>query len=171
MSTVNPVDFMVHKTGLSRAELTARHGLGKNLLLRASQGRVQSITPKIEMVLWKEWKARGIDQDLFDSEYRTLSLDHAFQTWRDRTRKARQGLVPAQVPQDPAIPPFYRIVNAIGSLSATAKLLMVADLPVDNYAKAQTVGMPEPIFKALTDLKYPHISELDKAQKAWQEAH
>ena len=166
---MNPVDFLVKKTGLSRAELTARHGFGKNLLLKASQGRVQSITPRIEIALWKEWQDRGMDQDLFDQEFGTLSLDLAFQRWRAEQRAQRRGQVPTKVEHSQFVTPFGRLVNAVGSISAMAKLLMVADLPVENYAKARTVSMPEPIHDALVELGYPHISELDRAQKKWQE--
>lgn len=168
MST-NPVDFMIHKTGQSRAEITAKYGLGKNLLLKASQGRVQSITPKIETVLWKEWKERGIDQDVFDEYFHTLSLDHAYQGWRSDIRFGRRGLVPTKVSQDTSISPFRRLTQAIGSLSKTAKLLMVADLPVQHYAEGVVQTMPEPIENALTDLGYPYVEELKKAQLSWQE--
>lgn len=167
----NPIDFMIAKTGMSRAEVTAKYSLGKNLLIRASQGRVQSITPKIESVLWKEWKERGIDQDLFDEEYGTLSLNHAFQVWRAQERASRRGDVPVQVENDTKIPPFARLVKAVGSISKTAKLLMVADLPVQSYTRGTTAGMPEPIKEALDELGYPHTKGLAQAQKIWQEKH
>lgn len=167
----NPVDFMIHKTGQSRAEITAKHGLGKNLLLKASQGRVQSITPKIETVLWKEWKERGIDQDLFDEQFRTLSLDQAYQGWRSDVRFGRRGLVPTKLSQDTSISPFRRLTNAIGSLSKTAKLLMVPDRPVQVYAEGSVQTMPEPIEHALVALGYPYVEELKRAQKTWQEKH
>lgn len=168
MSTPSPVDFMVRRIGLSRAELTAKHGLGKNLLLKASQGRVQSITPKIANVLWKEWQERGIDQDEFDALYSTLDLDLAFQRWRTRERLARAGQVPTTVRQLTQFSPFQRLVSAIGGGSRTAKLLMVADIPVAQYASGRQTAMPVPIHQALTDLRYPHIEALDKAQRAWK---
>lgn len=169
MNTQNPVDFMVKRTGLSRAELTAKHSLGKNLLLKASQGRVQSITPKIANVLWKEWADRGIDQDEFDTLYNTLDLDLAFQRWRTKERQARAGQVPTVVRQLTKFSPFQRLVSAIGGESRTAKLLMVADIPVAQYASGRQTAMPVPIHQALTDLKYPHIEALDKAQRAWKQ--
>lgn len=169
MSKPNPIDFMVNRTGLSRAEVTAKHGLGKNLLLKAAQGRVQSITPRISVVLWKEWADRGIDQDEFDAMYNTLDLDLAFQQWRKNKRRENKGTVPTKFEQLATISPFRRLVNAIGSESAAAKLLMVADLPVTQYASAKQKEIPEPIVEALRDLEYPHISELDRAQRTWRE--
>lgn len=169
MSTPNPVDMMVKRTGQSRAELTAAHGLGKNLLLKASQGRVQSITPKITNVLWKEWAARGIDQDEFDTLYNTLDLDLAFQRWRTQERRSRAGQVPTVVRQVVKFSPFQRLVTAIGGESRTAKLLMVADIPVAQYASGRQTAMPIPIQEALRDLKYPHIEALDKAQRTWKQ--
>lgn len=168
MSYFNPVDWMIQRTHQSRAEITAKHGLGKNLLLRCSQGRVQSITPRVEAVLWKEWSEKGLDQDAFDAEFGTLSVALAFEKWRESQRIARRGLVPTKVESNDKIPPFARLVKAVGSISATAKLLMVADLPVQNYAQAVTATMPEPIRTALTEMAYPHVEQLDKAQLTWK---
>lgn len=167
MTLTNPVDFMVRKTGLSRAEFTAKHELGKNLLLKASQGRVQSITGTISQALWSEWKAKGIDQDLFDEEYGTTDLDVAFQHWRSEDRKRRRGTVPETVVNDSGISPFMRMVKAIGSLSKTAKMLAVPDLPVSQYASGRQVVMPKSISTALKELGYPYVYQLDKAQRNW----
>lgn len=170
MSTIlNPVDFMVRRIGLSRAEVTAKHGLGKNLLLKASQGRVQSITPKISSVLWKEWQDRGIDQDEFDSVYDTLDLDIAYQLWRREARKAHVGEVPTKVSQESRLSPFARLVNAIGGETRAAKLLFVPDVPVAQYASGRQKAMPVPILEALRDLQYPHVDNLDRAQRVWRE--
>lgn len=171
MTLTNPVDFMVRKTGLSRAEFTAKHGLGKNLLLKASQGRVQSITGTISQALWSEWKAKGIDQDLFDEEYGTTDLDVAFQHWRSEDRKRRRGTVPVAVPNMPYLSPFMRLVTAIGSLSKTAKMLAVPDLPVSQYASGRQTVMPKSIATALGELEYPHTKDLDRAQRVWLEKH
>ena len=171
MTLTNPVDFMVRKTGLSRAEFTAKHELGKNLLLKASQGRVQSITGTISQALWSEWKAKGIDQDLFDEEYDTLDLDLAFQRWRSEDRKRRRGTIPVAVVNDRNVSPFMRLVKAIGSLSKTAKMLAVPDLPVSQYASGRQTVMPKSIATALRELGYPHAKDLDKAQRVWLEKH
>ena len=166
---LNPVDFMIRRIGLSRAEVTAKHRLGKNLLLKASQGRVQTITPRISVVLWKEWQDRGIDQDEFDALYRTLDLDLAYQTWRQKARKRNKGEVPTRISQNVALSPFRRLVDAIGGEARTAKLLFVPDVPVSQYASGRQKAMPVPILEALKDLEYPHIDTLDRAQRTWRE--
>lgn len=165
-ATSSPIDFMVSKSGMSRREVTAELGLGKNLLLRMSQGRLQSVTERVSSGLFGLWDAKGIPHTLFSDEYGTLSLDSAYQAWRDASRVARRGSVPQPIPGAGA--PFARIVASIGSVSAAAKLLMVPDLAVQAYAAGSPI-MPETISAALSDLGYAHIHELDKAQKRWAE--
>lgn len=165
---MNPADFMIKRTGMSRMEITEKHLLGKNLLLKVSQGRVHTITPRIESVLWHEWTERGIDQDLFDAEYGTLSLDTAYQKWRDQQRARNNGKIPTGVKLDPRVSPFRSIVNAVGGVSRMAKILLVADSPVEEYAKGRQIVMPLSVREALSDVKYPNIEKLDIAQKAWR---
>lgn len=172
MSTVqNPVDFMIRRTGISRNEMTAKHGLGKNLLLKACQGRVQSITPRISVVLWAEWRDRGIDQDEFDARYRTLDLDLAYHRWRVQMRRDAAksfGWDKLRLAQTTATSPFRRLVDALGGETRAAKLLLVPDLPVSQYATGKQRVMPPSIYEALTQLRYPHLVELNKAQLQWR---
>lgn len=165
----NPVVFMIARSGLNRAEMTVKYGFGKNLLLRASQGRVQSITRRVANALWAEWEVKGIPQDLFDETYDTLDLDVAYRAWIDAERYARRGRLPLKIEQDRNISPFARLVKALGSVSHTAKFLCVADLPVQRYAEGKQ-DMPQPVREALDALGYPYTEELDSAQKKWVES-
>lgn len=163
----NPIDFLVDGTGLTRAEVTAKQKLGKNLLLRMSQGRLQGITERMSDVLWAEWDRAQPDHLAFVDAYGTEDLDTAYQAWVKSARKSRKGKLPKVLSQDVRIPPFGRLVKAIGSVSKTAQFLAVADLPVQQYAKGKQLKMPDVIREALTDLAYPHIEELDSAQRNW----
>ena len=165
--TENPVDFMVRRTGLSRAEFTAKHGFGKNLLGRLSQGRLQSVTPRIAAALWGEWQERGLDQDDFDAEYGTLDVDLAYQRWVTNRRISNRAKLPEAVKDNTSITPFARVVRAIGSISKTAQTLVVADVVVQRYADGRQKSMPEPIRTALHEMGYPHTEALAAAQTRW----
>ena len=163
----NPVDFMVDKTGMSRVEFALKHGFGKNTLGRLVQGRLQSVTPRISSALWSEWQERGLDQDDFDAEYKTLDVDFAYQQWVRNRRVTNRVKLPASVKDDPQITPFARLVRAIGSVSKTAATLAVADVVVQRYADGRQRSMPEAIREALTQMGYKHTEALDKAQQRW----
>lgn len=167
----NPVDFMIEKTGMSRTEFAVKHGFGKNILGRLVQGRFQSITPRIANSLWQEWRERGLDQDDFDAEYRTLDVDFAYQTWVKNRRLTNKVKLPDSVKDDPSITPFARIVQAIGSVSKTAATLAVADVVVQRYADGRQRSMPDSIREALTQMGYKHVEALDKSQQRWHQRH
>lgn len=168
---MNPVEFMIAKTGLSRAEFAAIHGFGKNILIRITQGRLQSVTPRIAAALWKEWQTRGLDQDDFDAEYQTLDVNSAYQRWVSNQRLLNRVKLPRAVKDDPRITPFARLVQAIGSVSKTAQTLVVADVVVQRYADGRQRSMPDAIRTALIEMGYSHLEDLDTAQQRWHKAN
>lgn len=165
--SINPVDFMISRTGMSRTEFAVKHGFGKNILGRVAQGRLQSVTSRISAALWKEWQERGLDQDDFDAEYGTLDVDMAYQRWVHNTRISNRVKLPDAVKDDPKITPFARIVRAIGSVSKTAQILAVADVVVQRYADGRQKAMPDAIRTALHEMGYQHTEALDKSQQRW----
>ena len=168
MTFINPIDYMILKTRSSRAEITEKYGLGKNLLLKATQGRVQSITPRISQALFKEWQEKGLDFDMFDEVYGTLDLDVAYKKWISEARFQDRGSLPVEVENDPSISPFMRLVNAVGSKSRMSQLLRVPDRPIFQYAEGERKTMPETIRVALAEMDYPHLGALEEAQIIWQ---
>ena len=165
--TTNPVAWMIDRTTLSRAEFSAKHGFGKNLIVRLIQGRLQSVTHRISSALWEEWKERGIDQDEFDAVYKTLDVDHAYQTWIKNRRLSNKAHIPKELKADDKLSPFGRLVKAIGSTSKAAQLLVVPDVAVQRDADGRQKSMPVPVKEALTEMKYPHVASLEAAQKRW----
>lgn len=165
--TENPVDYIIRCTGLSRSEFTAKHGFGKNLLGRVSQGRLQSVTPRIANALWAEWEEKGQPQGSFYGKYGTLDIDEAYQNWVHNRRVSNRAKLPRTIPESTTLSPFARFVKAVGSVSATAKLLAVADVSVQRYADGRVKAMPEAIRTALHEMQYPHTDSLDKQQQRW----
>lgn len=163
----NPVDFMISQTGMSRIEFSLKHGFGKNILTRVAQGRFQSVTPRISNALWSEWRERGLDQDDFDAEYKTLDVDMAYQRWVSNQRIVNRVKLPSSVKNNPRVTPFARLVAAIGSVSKTAQTLVVPDVVVQRYADGRQRSMPDSIRTALIEMGYKHVEELDTAQERW----
>lgn len=170
-ASINPVDFMIQRSGLSRAEFAAKYDFGRNFLTRVVQGRARSVTTRLSKALWDEWKLKGIDQDDFDDLYRTLDVDTAFQRWVTNRRITNKVKLPETLPNDKKITPFMRLVRAIGSVSKTAQTLVVADVAVQRYADGRQKTMPDSIKTALHEMQYPHTSSLASAQERWHKDH
>jgi hypothetical protein len=170
-ASINPVDFMVQRSGLSRAEFAATYDFGRNFLTRVVQGRARGVPSRLSSALWAEWTKKGIDQDDFDELYGTLDVDLAFQRWVTNRRLTNRVKLPDQIPADKKITPFARIVKAIGSVSKTAQTLAVADVAVQRYADGRQRQMPDSIKTALHEMKYPHVSDLESAQERWHKDH
>lgn len=166
----NPAIFMLERTGMTRPEFAKKHELGRNLLLRLSQGRVRNITPRIEAALWKEWSDRGISQDEFDEVYNTLDLDSAYQRWMHNKRLVNKTKLPSNLTGPKGSSPFGKFVSTIGSVSKTAQVLVVPDVVVQRYADGRQREMPLAIKEALAEMKYPHTAELEAAQERWHGA-
>ena len=163
----NPVDFLIERTGMSRTEFSAKHMFGKNTLGRVVQGRLQSVTPRIELALWSEWLERGLDPSDFEAEYGTRDVNTAYQRWVHNRRVTNRVALPTTVEDDPKITPFARLVKAIGSVSKTAQTLVVADVVVQRYADGRQKAMPDAIRIALNEMNYPHTEALEKSQQRW----
>lgn len=162
----NPVSFMIRQTGLTRAEFAAAHDFGKNIMTRLIQGRLQSVTPRISAALWSEWESKGLDQDLFDDTYRTLDVDVAYQRWVTNQRLLNRVKIPPRL-LSKAGSPFNQFVQSVGSVSKTAQVLCVADVSVQRYADGRIRKMPPAIREALSQMSYPHVEKLEKAQLRW----
>ena len=169
MTSRNPVDWMVARTRMSRASFTYKYGFGQNLLLRISQGRFLSITPRIVDALLNEWAARGIPLSEFSEEFGTLDIDEAYQEWVKKTRISHRSAMPHRVADNTALLPFARLVAEVGSISGMAKLLVIPDIYVQSYSDGKHAIMPEVLKKALHEVGYPYVEELEKAQRIWME--
>ena len=166
-ATQNPVEFMIQRAGMSRADFGVKYDFGRNFLTRIVQGRVRSVTDRLSKSLWDEWKRKGIDQDEFDEIFNTLDTDLAYQRWVSNRRLSNKPKLPQKLTDDRSITPFARVVDAIGSVSKTAATLVVADVAVQRYADGRQKAMPDSIRTALHEMGYPHVESLESAQKRW----
>lgn len=168
----NPLDWALGKIGMTRAAFGAEIGFGKSYLIRVSQGRHSSIGSSVEQKLYRLAEAKGID---LDEELATSklyggaeNLDEAYAHWIVKHRQAQE--LPAPV-ANTKLNPFMRLVTAVGGVARMSALLAAPDPLVERYAKGKTYRMPAPVFLALTDMEYPHVSALDESMQRWEIAH
>jgi len=162
--TENPIDYLISKLGMSKLAFTKKYGLGENHLLLLSQGRKESVSRMVERCIDVECAEKGLDMmDLLQEEYRTPSLDGAYQRWIKQARQETDLRV--RIPVQKEVSPWASIVQQIGSVSATSKLLKVRFIAVRKYLNSPV--MPEPIREALTDIGWTGIARLDRAQRRY----
>lgn len=166
----NPLDWALDKIGMTRAAFGAELGFGKSYLIRLSQGRHSHLGTAVEAKLYKLAEAKGIDLDeeILGQYGPSLTLDEAYDYWVVEHRKAQTLPDPAK---DTRMNPFMRLVTAAGGVARMSALLAAPDPLVERYAKGKTYRMPGPVFVALTDMEYPHVSSLDEAMQRWEVAH
>lgn len=145
--TQNPVDFLVGKTGYSRAAFTKTYGLGENHILLVVQGRKESVGDALSDALHDALESRGQSVErLLGEQYGTTDLQVAWLKWREATRKR------TRLPEiRPGVgSPTARLVRAVGSIAKTAQLLRVRDIQVRKAMNQAQI--PEPVLRAIAEI-------------------
>jgi len=157
---LNPLDFALKELGMTRAEFGRQADLGKQYLLRVSQGRHSQIGEYAQKEIYKFAEKKGVNIDkLVKDQYGVKPLQKAWDRWVSEHRKAQS--IPK--PSKDGANAFDRLVKAAGGVARMSALLAVSDPLVERYAKGVTKTMPGPIRTALEEMNYPHIKDLDKA--------
>lgn len=147
MTSENPVDYLIRRCGMTRVGFTREYGFGENHLLLVSQGRKESVSPKLEAALTDLCRKRGVKWHIeLSNQYGTDDIHEAFGLWR--TAQRQQAKLPQKV-----LPglgsPMGRIVRHFGSIAQTAKALRVRDIHVRTYMDGDR--MPAPLFEAISE--------------------
>ena len=162
--TENPVDYLIRRLGVSKLAFTRKYRLGENHLLLLSQGRKESVSPTIEDFLRSAYADKGLKyEEILEDHYSTTDLDEAYQAWIKQARSETDMRV--RIPVKAEVSPWQSIVNQIGSVSATSKLLKVRFIAVRKYLTSAT--MPQAIREALNDIGWTGIDRLDRAQRRY----
>lgn len=159
----NPVDYLIGKTGYSRAAFTKTYGLGENHILLVVQGRKESVGSALTSALSHALASRGQSLELLLREqYGMIDLNQAWLRWRyGRRQEARLPEIRPGVGS-----PMARLVRAVGSIAQTAKLLRVRDIQVRKYMDQAEI--PQPIFEALVQIEgEPYAFDFIKRQHAY----
>lgn len=160
----NPIDYLIKQFGISRAQFTKKYALGENHVLLMSQGRKESASPALIKAIRDECDVRGLDYDsLLLANYDTASLNEAYQEWIRQARAVTE--LKVRIPAKADRSPWQSIVDQIGSVSATSKLLKVRFIAVRKYLTSPV--MPDPIREALTDIGWTGITRLERAQERY----
>lgn len=157
---LNPLDFSLKELGLTRAEFGRQVDLGKQYLLRVSQGRHSQIGEYTQQEIYRIAEKKGVDIDkLVKDQYGVKPLQKAWDRWVTEHRKAQTLPNPGKEGANA----FDRLVKAVGGVARMSALLAVSDPLVERYAKGVTKNMPGPIRTALEEMGYKHTNDLDKA--------
>lgn len=165
MTAENPVDYLIRRCGMTRVAFTREYGFGENHLLLVSQGRKESVGPRLMEALAQACAKHGVRPNIeLSHTYGTGNIEDAYAEW---IRDQRQT---AQLPQTVKAglgSPMARLVRHYGSIAQTAKVLRVRDLVVRRYMDSEK--MPQPIYTAISETPWgaDGAIALDLAQKRY----
>ena len=171
----NPYVRLRELCGLSQKKFADKHSFGKMTMVYLESGMYTRVSDRQNLALGKECAEKGIDaKNILVEEYGSASLNEAYLAWRSEDRKLRAPSVLAK-----AAPPFVGDVDTspvaqfvkdtTGSLQGFCKLMKVPSITMTRYMRGETSTVPEALWFALEDVKYPHAQALAEAQHVWME--
>lgn len=171
----NPYVRLRELCGLSQKKFADKHGFGKMTMVYLESGMYTKVSERQNLALGRECAEKGVDAHaVLSEEYGVDSLNEAYLAWRSSDRKLRAPSVLAK-----AAPPFVGdgetspvgvfVRDTTGSLQGFCKLLKVPSITVTRYMRGETVSMPDALWDAFVDVKFPFAKELADAQFGWWE--
>ena len=175
MRMKNPYVRLRELCGMSQKGFADKHGFGKMTMVYLESGMYTRVSDRQSIALGKECNEKGVDaHDVLREEYGAASLNEAYLAWRseDRRLRAPEVLAKAAPPfvGDGEVSPVAQFVkDTTGSLQGFCKLLKVPSITMTRYMRGETSTVPDALWSALEDVKFPHAVELADAQFAWLE--
>lgn len=171
----NPYVRLRELCGTSQKAFATKHGFGKMTMVYLESGMYTRVSDRQSIALGRECNEKGVDAHaLLREEYGAASLNEAYLAWRSEDRKLRAPSVLAKVAPpfvgDETISPVGKFVkDTAGSLQGFCKLLKVPSITMTRYIRGETSTMPDALWSALEDVKFPHAVALADAQYDWYE--
>jgi len=171
----NPYVRLRELCGVSQKLFATRHAFGKMTMVYLESGMYTRVSDRQSIALGKECSEKGVDaHEVLREEYGAASLNEAYLAWRseDRRLRAPEVLSKAAPPfvGDEEFSPVSRFVrDTAGSLQGFCKLLKVPSITMTRYMRGETSTVPEALWSALEDVKFPHAGALVDAQAVWLE--
>jgi len=171
----NPYVRLRELCGTSQKGFATKHGFGKMTMVYLESGMYTRVSDRQSIALGRECSEKGVDaRDLLQEEYGFDSLNDSYLAWRSKDRKLRAPEVLAK-----ASPPFVSdgevspvaifVKDTAGSLQGFCKLLKIPSITMTRYIRGETSTVPDALWAAFEDVKYPHARKLADAQFAWLE--
>jgi DNA-binding XRE family transcriptional regulator len=171
----NPYVRLRELCGMSQKGFATKHGFGKMTMVYLESGMYTRVSDRQSIALGKECNEKGVDaHQVLREEFGSTSLNDAYLAWRSEDRKLRAPAVLAKV-----APPFVGngevspvaqfVKDTTGSLQGFCKLLKIPSITMTRYMRGETSTVPDALWSALEDVKFPHAVALADAQFAWLE--
>jgi len=175
MRMKNPYVRLRELCGMSQKGFADKHGFGKMTMVYLESGMYTRVSDRQSIALGKECNEKGVDaHEVLREEFGAASLNEAYLAWRseDRRLRAPEVLAKAAPPfvGDGEVSPVAQFVkDTTGSLQGFCKLLKVPSITMTRYMRGETSTVPDALWSALEDVKFPHAVALADAQFAWLE--
>lgn len=166
---INPYAYLRNKAGLSQRKFCAEFKFAKQTLVGIEKGFYPTLSSRMVDAVMEACNRVDIDPGLaLLDEYGTPYLDRAYAAWQLQDRDG--ALLHTWRPDllNPSVSPMEEFVSdTVGSVQGFAKLLKVPPATLTRYMEGKQAMMPTSIFVALEAVKYPHLRELQAAQREW----
>jgi len=175
MDVKNPYVRLRELCGVSQKGFATKHSFGKMTMVYLESGMYTQVSERQSIALGKECNEKGVDaHQVLREEYGAASLNEAYLAWRSEDRKLRAPSVlakasPPFVGDDEVSPVAQFVKDTTGSLQGFCKLLKVPSITMTRYIRGETSTVPDALWAALEDVKFPHAKQLADAQFAWWE--
>lgn len=175
MDVKNPYVRLRELCGVSQKGFATKHAFGKMTMVYLESGMYTRVSDRQSIALGRECSEKGVDaHEVLREEYGAGSLNEAYLAWRSEDRKLRAPSVLAKAAPpfvgDGEVSPVAQFVrDTAGSLQGFCKLLKVPSITMTRYIRGETSTVPDALWSALEDVKYPHAVALADAQFAWLE--
>jgi DNA-binding XRE family transcriptional regulator len=175
MDVKNPYVRLRELCGTSQKGFATKHGFGKMTMVYLESGMYTRVSDRQSIALGRECNEKGVDaHEILREEYGATSLNEAYLGWRSEDRKVRAPSVlakasPPFVGSDDVSPVAEFVKDTAGSLQGFCKLLKIPSITMTRYIRGETSTVPDALWSALEDVKYPHAVALADAQLGWLE--
>lgn len=171
----NPYVRLRELCGLSQKKFAERHSFGKMTMVYLESGMYTRVSDRQSIALGRECHEKGVDaHEVLREEYGAASLNEAYLAWRSEDRKLRAPAIlakaaPPFMGNDETSPVAWFVKDTTGSLQGFCKLMKVPSITMTRYMRGETSTVPDALWSAFEDVKYPHAVALADAQLAWLE--
>ncbi len=175
MDVKNPYVRLRELCGASQKGFATKYAFGKMTMVYLESGMYTRVSDRQSIALGKECNEKGVDaHEVLREEYGAASLNEAYLAWRSEDRRLRApGVLAKAAPpfvSDEDVSPVARFVaDTAGSLQGFCKLMKVPSITMTRYIRGETSTVPDALWSAFEDVKYPHAVALADAQFAWLE--
>jgi len=169
--TTNPFKRLRELTGASQKGFAESWELSKTAMTYIESGQLVDLSDNMIVALGQECYEQGINaKQVLKDEYNAESLQDAYHSWQSNERMGNAHLFQVPITGTAELPtsPFATLIQDVaGTQQKFCKLLKVPAASVMRYASGDTQTMPRAVEDALTQVRFPYLSELKQVQEQW----